>query len=73
MITPYLDDGGTKEEAGTGIVNISDQLLKGNDSAKVAPKLIEPLEKVAQVTANADLVKRAKELRDQAKSKAGTK
>ena len=73
LITPYLDDGGTKEEAGTGIVNISDQLLKGNDSAKVAPKLIGPLEKVAQVTTNADLAKRAKELRDQAKSKAGAK
>jgi HEAT repeat protein len=73
LITPYLDDGGTKEEAGTGIVNISDQLMKGNDSAKVAPKLVEPLVKVAQVIANADLAKRAKELGDQAKSKAGAK
>jgi HEAT repeat protein len=73
LITPYLDNGGTKEEAATGIVNISDQLLKGNESAKMAPKLVEPLDKVAQVTANADLAKRAKELRDKAKSKAGAK
>jgi HEAT repeat protein len=73
LITPYLDNGGTKEEAGTATVNVSDQILKGNDSAKAAPKLVEPLEKVAQVTANADLAKRAKELRDQAKSKAGAK
>jgi hypothetical protein len=73
LITPYLDNGGTKEEAGTAIVNLSDQILKGNDSAKMAPKLVEPLGKVAQVTANADLAKRAKTLGDQAKSKAGAK
>jgi HEAT repeat protein len=73
LITPYLDNSGTKEEAVTGIVSISDQLLKGNESAKAAPKLVEPLEKVAQVTANADLAKRAKALGDQAKSKAGAK
>jgi HEAT repeat protein len=73
LITPYLDNAGTKEEAGTATVNLSDQILKGNDSAKLAPKLVEPLDKVAQVSANADLAKRAKELRDQAKSKAGAK
>jgi hypothetical protein len=73
LITPYLDNSGTKEEAVTGIVSISDQLLKGNENAKAAPKLVEPLEKVAQVTANADLAKRAKALGDQAKSKAGAK
>jgi len=73
LITPYLDNSGTKEEAGTAVVNLSDQILKGNDGAKVAPKLIEPLEKVAQVSANADLAKRAKALGEQAKSKAGAK
>ena len=73
LITPYLDNAGTKEEAGTATVNLSDQILKGNDSAKLAPKLVEPLDKVAQVTANADLAKRAKQLRDQAKTKAGAK
>ena len=73
LITPFLDNSGTKEEAVTGIVSISDLLLKGNESAKAAPKLVEPLEKVAQVTANADLAKRAKALGDQAKSKAGAK
>ena len=73
LITPYLDNNGTKEEAGTAAVNLSEQILKGNDGAKMAPKLIEPLDKVAQVTANADLAKRAKALGDQAKSKAGAK
>jgi HEAT repeat protein len=73
LVVPYLDDAGTKEEAASGAVDISSKLLEGNDSAKVAPKLVEPLEKVAQATANADLAKRAKDLRDQAKSKAGAK
>ena len=72
-ITPYLDDAATKEEAAASAVDISDKLLKEKDSAKAAPKLIEPLEKAAQATANADLAKRAKDLCDQAKSKAGTK
>jgi len=73
LITPYLDQAGTKEEAAASAVDISEKLLKGNDAAKVAAKLVEPLEKVAQATANADMAKRATGLRDQAKSKAGAK
>jgi len=73
LVAPYLDDAGTKEEAASGTVDISGKLLEGKDSAKAAPKLVEPLDKAAQVTANADLAKRAKDLRDQAKSKAGVK
>jgi HEAT repeat protein len=73
LITPYLEQAGTKEEAAASAVDISDKLLKGKDSAKVAPKLVEPLEKAASATANADLAKRAKGLCDQAKSKAGAK
>jgi HEAT repeat protein len=73
LIKPYLEDAATKEEASTGTVNISDKLLHGNQSAKVAPKLVEPLGKVVQVTANPDLAKRAKELRDQAESKGSGK
>ena len=73
LITPYLGEAGTKEEASTAAVDVSDKLLKADDSAKAAPKLVEPLDKVAQATANADLAKRAKDLRDQAKTKAGAK
>jgi hypothetical protein len=73
LIVPYLGEAGTKEEAASSVVDISDKLLKEKDSAKVAPKLIEPLDKAAQATANADLAKRAKDLLDQAKSKAGAK
>jgi HEAT repeat protein len=73
LISPYLDNPVTKEEATTGIVNISDKLLQGNDSAKLAPRLIEPLGKAAQSTQNAELTKRAQALLEKAKSKAGTK
>jgi HEAT repeat protein len=73
MITPYLDDAATKEEAAASAVDISDKLLKEKDTAKVAPKLIEPLDKAARATANADLAKRAKDLCDKAKEKAGAK
>ena len=40
---------------------------------KAAPKLVEPLQKVAQSTANADLAKRAQTLRAEAETKAGKK
>jgi HEAT repeat protein len=73
LITPYLGEAGTKEEASTAAVDVSDKLLKGDGSAKAAPKLVEPLDKVVQATANADLAKRAKDLRDQAKTKATAK
>ena len=62
LIMPYLDDPATREEAGMASVAIADVLLKGRNTSKPAPKLIEALEKVAQVTANADLARRAKAL-----------
>jgi len=73
LIKPYLDDPATKEEASTGVVDISDKLLQGSDAAKVAPKLIDPLDKAAQATRSAELTKRAKGLLEQAKSKEGAK
>jgi len=73
LIKPYLDDSATKDEASVGILDISEKLLQGGDAAKVALKLIEPLEKVAQATTNAELTKRAGKLSEQAKSKAITK
>jgi len=73
LIRPYLDDQATKEEASTGVVDISDKLLQGADAAKAAPKLIEPLDKASQITSSAELTARAKKLLDQAKTKAGAK
>jgi hypothetical protein len=73
LIQPYLDDPATKEEASTGIVDVAGKLLQGGGAMKAAPKLVEPLQKVAQSTANADLAKRAQTLRAEAETKAGKK
>lgn len=62
LIMPYLDDPATREEASMATVAIAEKLLKGRNVSKLAPTLIEPLEKVVQVTANADLARRAKVL-----------
>ncbi len=62
LIMPYLDDPATREEAGMASVAIAERLLKGRNAPKLAPKPIEALEKVVQVTANADLARRAKTL-----------
>ena len=69
MIVPYLDASGTREEACAAAVGIAERLLKGRNASKVASKLIKPLEKVAQVTTNTDMARRAKRLLKQAQSK----
>ena len=71
MILPYLADPAIQEEAGTALTLIADRLLKAPDAATRAPQLIEPLEKVTQVTRNDDLARRAKELLRRAKDTAG--
>jgi HEAT repeat protein len=71
MITPYMDDPATREEASTATVAIAERLLKGRNASRVAAKLIEPLEKAAQATANSDLAGRAKALLRQAKKQGG--
>jgi HEAT repeat protein len=71
MIVPYLDEAGTREEASAATVAVAEELLKGPSAAKVAARLIEPLERAAEVTANADLSKRARAQLEQAKNRAG--
>jgi HEAT repeat protein len=71
MIVPYLDDPATREEASAATVAVAEELLKGPEAAKVAQQLIEPLEKAAEATANADLAKRVRAQLEQAKSRAG--
>ena len=70
LIMPYLDDPATRAEACTATVAIAENLLKRRDSSKLAPKLVKPLEKVAQVSTNADLARRAKALLRQAQKRA---
>ncbi|HEX2971068.1 MAG TPA: HEAT repeat domain-containing protein [Tepidisphaeraceae bacterium] len=73
LIMPYLDDAAVKEEAGIACTDIADTLLKGNTAAQAAPKLIQPLEKVTQVSGNAELTRKAKALLQRAQGRAGGK
>lgn len=70
LVVQHLDEPGTQEEAAIAVVAIAEKLLKGRRAATHASRLIEPLEKVVQVTTNADLARRAKVLLRQARSKA---
>lgn len=69
LINPFIDQPETAQEAGNAVVTVAENILKGKDAAKLAPKLIEPLQKVARGNPNADLAKRAQALLDQAQKK----
>ena len=70
LIMPYLDDPAIRAEACTATVAIAENLLKRRDNSKLALKLVKPLEKVAQVSTNAELARRAKALLRQAQKRA---
>ncbi len=70
VIAPYLNDPAIRQEAVLASLKIAEQLLKARDSGNHAPKLIAPLEKVVDVARGA-ASNRAKELLQQAKTKAG--
>ena len=72
LIKPHLD-GAVKEEAGAAFLNVAEKLVKEKDAAKLAPKLIEPLETIASTCNTADLSKRAKALAEEAKRKTEVK
>jgi len=73
LIVPYLDDPAVRAEAGTACVAIAEKILKKRNNTKLAPNLIEPLEKVAQNTTDAELAERAKALLRQARKSARNK
>ncbi|HPC62353.1 MAG TPA: HEAT repeat domain-containing protein, partial [Verrucomicrobiota bacterium] len=68
LIEPFLDQPAIQEEACTAIVGLAEKLLQGKQAAKVAGRLVAPLEKVARVTSKADLARRATELVNHAKA-----
>jgi len=73
LIQPYLDDAGVREEAGNAVAGIATGILQGGEAAKLAAKLIEPLEKLTRVSTSTQLAARAKSLLDQARAKAAAK
>jgi len=66
LITPYLDDAATRQEAAVAILGVAERFLRGRGQ-KDTTALIEPLEKVTQSAANQDLINRAKTLLRRAK------
>jgi len=70
IILPYLSDAGVENEAGAAILTIADNLLKGKGAARFAPRLVEPLKKVAQAAASEGQVKRANALLQQTQTQA---
>ena len=73
LIQPYLDDAGVREEAGNAVAGIARGILQGGEAAKLAAKLIEPLEKLTRASTSTQLAARAKALLDQARQKAAGK
>jgi hypothetical protein len=71
LIAPYLDDAATREEACAATVTIAEDLLKGDQAAQAAPRLVAPLQKAAQATTNADMARRVKAQLQRAQSRAG--
>jgi len=63
-IQPFTDDGAVREEACVAIVSIAERMAKGRNATKLAPRVINALEKVGQTTSNGELAKRAKALVD---------
>ncbi len=67
LITAYLDDPAVRQEAALAIVGIAEKFLRGRGQKDTAA-LIEPLEKVTQMTGDQDLATRAKTLLRRAKN-----
>jgi len=59
-ILPFLDDPAVREEACVAAVTIAEKMAQARNATKLSAEQIAGLEKVAQVTTNAELAKRAK-------------
>jgi HEAT repeat protein len=60
LILPFLDDAAVREEACVAAVTVAEKIAQGRNAAKLSAEQIAGLDKVAQVTTNAELAKRAK-------------
>jgi HEAT repeat protein len=69
MAVPYLDEPATREAAGAAVVAVAEKLLQGAGAKKIAPQLVQPLERVAQSGAGAELTQRARTALERAQAK----
>jgi HEAT repeat protein len=72
-ILPYLDNAATRAEASVAALGIAEGLLQGRQAQANAPKLIAPLQKVAEAAATPELANRAKALLKRAQAAASRK
>lgn len=71
MILPYLDSASTKAEAATASLGIVERLLTGRGSARLAPRLVTPLENVIKAEVDSGLTERANNLLQQVRERVG--
>jgi HEAT repeat protein len=72
LIAPHLDDTATRNEAAAALVAVADKLVRSDLPAPGARRLAEALDKAAGSVNNADLARRARNLAEQARKKAGS-
>ena len=73
MVATYLDNPGTKEEAATAAVAIVERMSRGRNAGPLPPVAGDVMQKVAQVSGNAELVKKANAFAKRAQRKAPAK
>jgi HEAT repeat protein len=69
LLLPYLDEPATRDEGINAMVSVAEKLLNGRQANRVAPRLIQPLEKAVKVATNPGLAERAKAVLKLAKDK----
>ncbi len=71
LVAPHLEDAATRNEAGAALVAIASQLVREELAAPQARRLAELLDKAAAGLSNAEQARRARNLAEQARKKAG--
>jgi HEAT repeat protein len=69
MIIPYLEDTAVTNEAAAAVLALAEKMLAGKNAANIAPRLVTPLERIANTSTNASLKERAQKQLQVARSK----
>lgn len=71
LVAPHLEDAATRTEAGAALIAIAGRLVREELSGPNARRLAELLDKAAAGLTNAEQARRARNLAEQARTKAG--
>ncbi len=72
LVAPHLEDTATRNEAAAALIAIAGRLVRGELAGPSARRLAELLDQAAAGLTNADQARRARNLADQARKKAGS-